>query len=60
MKKIRDLTENEIDKICKKQKYCSDCPLYLGEDSDYAEVCLRNDHEKFEKALEIADKEVDV
>ena len=60
MKKIKDLTDKEIYKICTKQKYCSDCPLYLGKDSDNAEVCLRYDYEKFEKALEIADKEVDV
>lgn len=61
MKKlIKDLTDKEIYKICQKQKYCSDCPFYLGEDSDYADVCLRYDYEKFERALEIADKEIEV
>ena len=61
MKKlIKDLTDNEIYKICTKQKHCSDCPLYLGEDSDYADVCLRYDHEKFERALEIANREIEV
>ena len=60
MKKIKELTDNEIYEICNKQKYCSDCPLYLGEDSDWAEICLRYNYEAFERALEIADKEVDI
>lgn len=62
LKKIRDLNVEEIYAICKKNanKPCSDCPLYLGEDSDYADVCLRFDYGKFVRALEIADKEMEV
>ena len=59
-KKIRDLTDKEIDKICNKQMYCSDCPLYLGEDSDNEEICLRYNYDAFEKALEIADKSIEI
>ena len=36
-KKIKDLTDEEIEKICdnnhKKYKTCYDCPLQIGEDS---------------------------
>ena len=58
IKLIKDLTDNEIDKICKSQKYCSDCPLYLGMDSDHQEICLQFNYDAFEKALEISNKEI--
>ena len=60
MKKlIKDLTDKEIDKICKKQRYCSDCPLHLGNIYN-DDICLYFDDDIFKKALEIADKEIEV
>ena len=59
MKKIRDLTDKEIYKICQKQRYCSDCPFHLGK-IYFDDICLKLDRDIFEKALEIADKEVDI
>lgn len=59
IKLIKDLTEDDIDKICKIQRYCSDCPFHLGKIySD--DICLYFDWDIFEKALEIADKEMEV
>lgn len=59
-KLIKELTEDEIDKICWNQEYCSDCPLFLGYDSDRQEICLRYNYDAFEKALEITNKEVEI
>lgn len=59
-KLIKDLTDNEIDEICGNQEYCSDCPLLLGYDTDRQEICLRYNYDAFEKALEIANKEINV
>ena len=58
IKLIKDLTDNEMDKICKSQKYCSDCPLYLGEGPYHEEMCLTRDYNIFEKSLKIANKQV--
>jgi len=53
-KKIKDLTNEEIEKICdnnrKKYKTCYDCPLKIGEDSCFK--CLDLD-----KVIEVIEDE---
>ena len=40
IKKIKDLTEEEIEKICEEQVLCADCPLML---SNKHRICLNDD-----------------
>lgn len=42
-KKIKDLTIEEIDKICNNTN-CGRCPLLFCEDCHYANVCLNQAH----------------
>lgn len=44
LKKIKDLTKKEIDKICKKH-FCLMCPLYI----DYSRICITQYFEAKEK-----------
>ena len=59
-KAIKDLTEEEINKICRKyKKHCTyDCPLCIGE-NDYAYICLEDiDFEKVRKIVKGAQVDI--
>ena len=52
LKKIKDLTEEEIKKICEERERCADCPLMLYKN---ANICLLDMEikEKLEKEIEL-------
>lgn len=53
VKKVKDLTLEEIEKICEEQILCADCPLML---SNKHRICLNDDNmikATLEKELEV-------
>lgn len=58
IKKIKELTEKELESICNKRPFCENCPLELQYDVD--SVCILHILENFKDFNKRLDVEIEV
>lgn len=59
LKRIKDLTKEELEIVCDNHSKCNKCPLYLGKSGRY-EGCIKLDVAIFKTALRKANRKIKI